>query len=69
MTINAITVYEGYENSEVATMTYIPYEAKSLYTVCFMDEKGNILKQEKVEEGKDATEPQAPERTGYRFVG
>lgn len=69
MTIKAITVYEGYTNSEVAAMSYTPYEVKNVYTVQFLDEKGNLLKEEQVEEGSDATPPQAPEKVGYRFAG
>lgn len=39
------------------------------YTVTFKDKNGNILKEETVKEGKDATAPNAPTIEGYEFKG
>ncbi|MBQ8292412.1 MAG: metallophosphoesterase [Bacilli bacterium] len=39
------------------------------YTVTFKDKDGNILKEETVKEGEDATAPTAPSVEGYNFVG
>lgn len=39
------------------------------YTVTFKDDKGKVIKTEKVVSGKDATAPEAPEKEGYIFVG
>ena len=46
-----------------------PVDEKIEYTVVFYDEDGNVLKEEKVEEGKAATAPVAPEKEGYTFTG
>lgn len=44
--------------------------AKALeYFVTFTDYKGNVIKTETVETGKDATAPEAPQRKGYAFTG
>ena len=39
------------------------------YTVVFKDFDGTILKEETVEEGKNATAPSNPSRDGYDFIG
>ena len=39
------------------------------YSVKFIDEDGNILKEEKVEEGKNANAPSEPKKEGYKFIG
>ena len=38
------------------------------YTVTFVDYNGNILKEEQVKEGQDATAPTNPNREGYKLV-
>jgi len=39
------------------------------YEVTFIDEDGNIIETQKVEEGKAATLPTPPKKEGYTFVG
>lgn len=39
------------------------------YTVTFKDSEGNILKEETVKKGEDATAPNAPTKDGYEFKG
>lgn len=38
-------------------------------TIVFLDDKGNVLKEENVEKGEDATPPDDPEKEGYKFEG
>ncbi len=49
------------------------FEANSVevvqYTVTFKDYDGTVLKTQLVDQGGDATPPQAPSRAGYEFVG
>lgn len=42
---------------------------KPVYQVSFVDEKGNELSKQEIEEGKNAEIPEAPEKEGYTFVG
>ncbi len=39
------------------------------YKVIFIDEIGNIISEQTVEEGKSAVEPEAPVKSGYTFIG
>ena len=44
-------------------------QSTNKFTVTFKDYNGNVLKEEKVQEGKAATAPADPTREGYRFIG
>lgn len=44
-------------------------EKAVVYTVTFKGADGKVLKEEKVETGKAASAPAAPDRTGYTFTG
>ena len=48
---------------------YTAVFALKQYTVTFLDKDGNPLQSGKVEHGKDATPPTAPDVTGYHFTG
>lgn len=41
---------------------------ETLFVVTFKDYNGDILKEEKVKKGEDATAPESPKRDGYIFV-
>lgn len=45
------------------------FEQTPRYTVTFLDWDDEVLKQEKVIEGEDATAPEDPYREGYTFMG
>ena len=45
------------------------FEQTPRYTVTFLDWDDEVLKQEKVKEGEDATAPEDPYREGYTFMG
>ncbi|WIF95203.1 InlB B-repeat-containing protein [Caminicella sporogenes] len=75
-------VYKGFNqkgigeiiiNPEVLDKSEIPLVAnitvKGEYTVKFLDDKGNILKEEDVVRGTSATAPIVPEKEGYKFIG
>ncbi|RKD24752.1 InlB B-repeat-containing protein [Caminicella sporogenes] len=76
------SVYKGFNqkgigeiiiNPEVLDKSEIPLVAKITvkgeYTVKFLDDKGNILKEEDVVRGTSATAPIVPEKEGYKFIG
>lgn len=44
-----------------------PKPTPKYFNVKFLDWNGDILKEESVQEGKSATAPSVPERSGYRF--
>ena len=64
---------EDYTNVYKNTICIAQYEKDTNitfeYKVTFVDYNGTILKEDIVEEGKSATAPQNPERSGYNFIG
>ena len=42
---------------------------KNVFTVRFLDWDDTVLSSQKVKRGRDATPPDNPERTGYKFIG
>ncbi|MCR4429640.1 MAG: InlB B-repeat-containing protein [Tepidanaerobacteraceae bacterium] len=76
------SVYRGFDqkgigeiiiNPEVLDKSETPLVAKVTvkgeYTVRFLDDKGNVLKEEDIVSGKGATAPVPPEKEGYVFIG
>lgn len=65
-----LTWDKSFENIESDLTIKSVYEKIiKYYSVKFIDENGNILKEEKVEEDKNATAPSVPEKEGYKFIG
>ena len=58
----------SYQNIQANTTLTAQY-AINTYTVRFLDYNGNVLKQETVDYGSDATPPADPTREGWRFTG
>ncbi len=50
-------------------MNFYPLFNINTYTIKFVDDDGTVLDTQKVEYGKDAKLPTAPQRTGYIFTG
>ena len=73
VTIRAITIMAGMDNSDVADFVYTiidpGVEPPETFTVAFVDWDGIELKLEIVEKGKSATAPADPTREGYAFSG
>lgn len=76
------SVYEGFHQKgigeiiihpEALDKSEIPLVAKVTvkgeYIVKFLDDKGNLLKEEDVASGASATAPMPPEKEGYAFIG
>ena len=70
ITIMAIAVKEGYQDSPVVTFTYHVKESKpDIYFVVFQSNGGNPVENQEVEEGGKVTKPADPVREGHRFIG
>ncbi len=50
------------------TETTIAKKDENIFTVIFKDYNGNVLKEQRVKKGEDATAPEPPKRDGYVFV-
>ena len=64
-------VFKGWNGTYTNISSNVDITAiyKKLYTVQFLNWNGDVLKSENVEEGKSATAPSDPSRTGYTFTG
>ena len=64
-------VFKGWNGTYTNISSNVDITAiyKKLYTVQFLNWNGDLLKSENVEEGKSATAPSDPSRTGYTFTG
>ena len=70
ITITAIAVKEGYQDSPVMTFTYHVKESKpGTYLVVFQGNGGNTVENQEVEEGGKVAKPADPVKEGYRFTG
>ena len=68
MTIQAIAVKEGYENSDIATFVYKIAQGQ-YYTVTFNSNGGTYISTQTVQEHGKASEPTIPIKEGYIFNG
>ncbi len=68
MTIQAIAVKEGYENSDIATFVYTIAQGQ-YYTVTFNSNGGTYISAQTVQENEKASEPIDPIKEGYIFTG
>ena len=72
-TVKAIAVKEGYKDSEVTTFTYTVKETLPepvvTYTVSFNSMGGSDMTAQIVNAGEKASEPSAPRKEGYKFLG
>ena len=68
MTIQAIAVKEGYENSDIATFIYIIAQGQ-YYTVTFNSNGGTYISTQTVQEHGKVSEPIPPTKEGYIFTG
>lgn len=63
---------EPVTDKEVATddktETTEPTKKENIFSVTFKDYNGDVLKEEKVKKGEDATAPEPPKRDGFIFV-
>lgn len=70
ITITAIAVKEGYQDSPAVTFTYHVKESEpGTYLVVFQSNGGNPVESQEVEEGGKVVKPADPVREGYRFTG
>lgn len=63
------TIAIGIEGTSDITKVGTIEAPKPSYTVNFYDFDGNIIDTQTVQEGKNATVPESPEKTGYDFCG
>ena len=63
------TIAIGIEGTSDITKIGTIEAPKPSYTVNFYDFDGNIIDTQTVQEGKNATVPESPEKTGYDFCG
>ncbi|MDE7321595.1 MAG: InlB B-repeat-containing protein [Lachnospiraceae bacterium] len=70
ITVKAVAIKEGYEDSDIAAFTYTTEEDMPLrYTVTFASNDGTIISAQSVPENEKIELPENPVKEGYLFDG